>query len=712
PNKGSEVTITNFVGELINPSSLSCRNDGDNKFHFSGLPTGGISPYTYILSGIYKSSTLISNSNVTRTIYSTPITNLTLIKPFISGTSGHYNITWDMGGAYLQVTSADGQIAKVPCGPTNSAQREVPSLPVTFNGWGGDCSGTGVCELTMSHDMSVSADFSIPTDNQFIPTDRNLSSTFGACNAHTVNLSWKALRDDLGYNIARSDGDNIVTASLPPLDGPFQLGADRYKYYSDSTVTGGITYLYEVSVQLQRNFVSASSTIQVMYPEDSDECPGSDNDPTVQLRADPTEVYVGESAALIWSSTNSTYCVTTGDWPTSSRGIVGVTSANIGSQDGLDTGPLNTVKNYTYHIQCSNGISTSSLETANVNVSVNNSPLSVVCSVNPTEVGFYGGDVTFTARVSPYNGDEEYGWYFNNEFIGRTSTAVKPMSVHYKVTDDPPTMKAIDRNHPNRFAQVTCPNLTQTVVNMTCDISANPTSISTIQTSSITWGSTNAISCINPSGDRKQTSGSMQFTPVASNGSGWYRFDLNCTNPAADNNPCTSHVDVKVIATQAQGDARLWFDSQFRGQNTAPTTAEIVTKSAVTVPVGVPVAIKSFWNSGVIASCKGAKISGPSNTAMTSWVNQSLTNAGNNNSGPAFTLRGLTVGTYILGLDCKGIPIQDPGSPSQPAPAGADSAAAVNMALNTSQAPTYSIQDFKSLNQIRLIVTQSTIREY
>ncbi len=726
PNKGSEVTITNFVGELINPISLRCENAGDNVFHFSGLPTGGISPYTYILNGIYKSSTLISNSNVTRTIYSTPITNLTPTKPFISGTSGRYNITWDMGGAYLQVTSADGQIAKVPCGPTNSAQREVPSSPVTFNGWGGDCSGTGVCALTMSHDMSVSADFIIPTDNQSIPIDRNLSSTFGACNTHTVNLSWKALRDDLGYNIARSDGDNIVTASLPPHDGPFQQDADRYKYYSDSTVTGGITYLYEVSVQLPRNVVSASSTIQVMYPKDSDECPGSDNDPTVQLRADPTIVSVGSTSTLIWSSTNSTSCVTTGDWPNSYIGSVSTTSANIGSQGGLDTDPLNTARIYNYHIQCLKGGAKS--DVANATVEATTTPIiqmTLSCTANKTSVGYLGENVTFTATVNTAQHANEYSWYLGAggdgsqpTYIGTTSSNTINEIINYKAGDTPPLFTAVDIGPRNRSASSQCGAIPQTVVNMTCgiyadsnDIEGDLSPITTSQHSNIRWNSTDAISCINPSGNRKQTSGSMQFTPVASNGSGWYRFDLNCTNPAANNNPCTNHVDVKVIATEAQGDARLWFDSQFRGQNTAPTTAEIAKKSAVTVPVGVPVAIKSFWNSGVIASCKGAKISGPSNTAMTSWVNQSLTNAGGNNAGAAFTLRGLTVGTYILGLDCKGIPIQDPGSPSQPAPAGADSAAAVNMALNTSQAPTYSIQDFKSLNQIRLIVTKSTLRE-
>jgi hypothetical protein len=69
------------------------------------------------------------------------------------------------GGGSGSVASGDGTIACLPtCGHTYAdgtvvTLTAIPATGSSFGGWGGDCAGTGVCQLTMNSDKFVTANF-------------------------------------------------------------------------------------------------------------------------------------------------------------------------------------------------------------------------------------------------------------------------------------------------------------------------------------------------------------------------------------------------------------------------------------------------------------------------------------------------------------------------------------------------------------------------
>ena len=105
--------------------------------------------------------------------------------------------------------------------------------------------------------------------------------------------------------------------------------------------------------------------------------------PTLTLTATPSAVTQGGSSTLAWTTTNATSCVASGDW-SGSRSTSGTES----------TGALNTVKTYSYTLNCS-GPGGSTSQTATVAVSAMPPVPTVSISANPAQVGT-GGTSTLT----------------------------------------------------------------------------------------------------------------------------------------------------------------------------------------------------------------------------------------------------------------------------------------------------------------------------
>jgi len=83
-----------------------------------------------------------------------------------------------------------------------------PNAGTVFSGWGGACSGTGICTLTMTENHEVTASFNpstVATTSPIAPS--NLQAT--AASTHGIDLTWKDLSSgEDGFKIQRRDGPN------------------------------------------------------------------------------------------------------------------------------------------------------------------------------------------------------------------------------------------------------------------------------------------------------------------------------------------------------------------------------------------------------------------------------------------------------------------------------------------------------------------------
>ncbi len=64
-------------------------------------------------------------------------------------------------GARVQACSADVPVSSPPSQVTLTASGDPAQPNVTFQGWGGQCSGTGSCTVTMDRDIGVTAGFGL-----------------------------------------------------------------------------------------------------------------------------------------------------------------------------------------------------------------------------------------------------------------------------------------------------------------------------------------------------------------------------------------------------------------------------------------------------------------------------------------------------------------------------------------------------------------------
>ena len=129
------------------------------------------------------------------------------------------------------------------------------------------------------------------------PSDFNLNLGGGGSGSVTCNsvpLSWTASSNAEGYKILRG---------APRVDiSPYQPYTALNFY--DTSVSQNTTYLYQIEAY-NSDGTNRSNIINVSTPY----CP-----PTVNLSANPTSIYQGQSSTLTWSSAYATSCVASGGW--------------------------------------------------------------------------------------------------------------------------------------------------------------------------------------------------------------------------------------------------------------------------------------------------------------------------------------------------------------------------------------------------------------
>jgi hypothetical protein len=222
--------------------------------------------------------------------------------------------------------------------------------------------------------------------------------------------------------------------------------------------------------------------------------------PTVNLSASPSTVASGSSATLTWTSTNVTSCTASGGW-SGGKPINGSTSTG------------NLTSNQSYTLTCT-GPGGSAAQSATVTVST--PAPTVTLSAGPSAVTS-GSSSTLTWSAADATSCTASGsWSGGRPISGSQSTGALTADASYTLTCTGPGGSASQ----SATVSVSAPAPTIT-------ISANPSTIASGNTSTLTWASTNATSCSASDGwsGNKGLSGSVSTAALTAT----TVYTLSCT---------------------------------------------------------------------------------------------------------------------------------------------------------------------------------------
>lgn len=326
--------------------------------------------------------------------------------------------------------------------------------------------------------------------------------------------------------------------------------------------------------------------------------------PNVSLTATPSSIYVGRSATLNWSATNSpTSCTASGDW-------TGAKSAS-GSQS---TGNLNTVKTYYYTLTCQNAGGTGYAR--NVPVTVTNPPAPVVSlSVSPIATTVGGSaNLTWSATNSPTSCTASGDWTGAKSSSGTQSTGTLGSARTYTYTlvcsnaggsDSATTSVSVAASGPSSAPVVS--------------VSLASSTIGTGSSTTINWSATNSPTSCTASGSwsgGKSSSGSQGTGTM--NTAGTYTYSLSCTNSVGTSSDSAT---LTVLATPT---ISLSVSPSSINTGSSATIAWSVTNSPSSCTAG------GSWSGSKAAS--GSQSTGTMNTAGTYTYTLSCTNSGGTTS--------------------------------------------------------------------------------
>jgi hypothetical protein len=224
--------------------------------------------------------------------------------------------------------------------------------------------------------------------------------------------------------------------------------------------------------------------------------------PVVSISASPSSGYANIiNPTITWSATNSpTSCTATGDW-----------SGAKSSSGSQSQGVLSVAKTYTYTLTCSNVGGSSAPASASVIVT-SVAPISVSISASPTSMTLPTNStlLSWTTTGSPdsctsTNGSA--GWAGSKSTTSGSSQNMTGLSAGtYTYT--------ITCSKAGTSDSTSSVNVTVTLAPATASISASPNSIYTGQTTTLTWSSSNSISCVGTNfSTGNATSGSIVLSP-------------------------------------------------------------------------------------------------------------------------------------------------------------------------------------------------------
>jgi hypothetical protein len=243
--------------------------------------------------------------------------------------------------------------------------------------------------------------------------------------------------------------------------------------------------------------------------------------PTITLSASPTSVVKGSSSTITWSTTNAASCTASGDWSG--------TKATSGSQSVT---PPDAQSTYVLTCVGSGGVSAS--QNIKIPVTTSTSPLATVAiSVSPTSITSGNGATLTWSTTNATSCTASGGWSGTKATSGTLSVSPTANSTY--------TLTCSGANTTPVAQSVTVVVASSPLATVT--LSASPTSITSGNSSTITWSSTNATACTASgawSGTRA-TSGTTIASPTANS-----TYTLTCSG--ANTTPVANSISIAVTA--------------------------------------------------------------------------------------------------------------------------------------------------------------------
>ncbi len=300
-----------------------------------------------------------------------------------------------------------------------------------------------------------------------------------------------AAKFDIGDKVKTTSKLNIRSTAAGSRLGQQPLGAT-------GVVVGGPTISKESQVWWNVDYTNAPDgwAVETYLEEVISAPPPPPPAPMVTISASPVTIITGDTATLTWSSTNATSCTASGGWSG--------TKTISGSES------VSPTANTTYTLSCSgtggsvNGAATVTVTTPPASTKFKtgdsiqtNSGLNVRSGANGTLIG-----TQLTSALGTVVGGPTYGGGFHWWNIDYTATPDGWSVEDFLDKYTPPPVQ---------------PTLT---------LSANPISITSGQSATLTWSSTNATSCTASGGwaGTKAVSGTQSVTPTVST-----TYSLSCT---------------------------------------------------------------------------------------------------------------------------------------------------------------------------------------
>jgi hypothetical protein len=287
---------------------------------------------------------------------------------------------------------------------------------------------------------------------------------------------------------------------------------------SGSTTTGALTattsYTLTCSGAGGTTPAASTATVTVTPPTPA---------PTVTLTANPTNVASGGTSTLTWSSANATSCTASGGW-----------SGSEATSGSTATGALTATTTYT--LTCSGAGGTTPAAAA-ATVTVTPPAPTVRLTANPTSVASGGTSTLTWSSTNATSCTASGGWSGAKAASGSTTTSALTASMTY-------TLTCSGAGGTTPAAASTTVTVTSTPPAPTVNLTANPTSVASGGTSTLTWSSTNATSCTASAGwsGTKATSGSTTTGALTATTS----YTLTCSG-AGGTTPAAATATVTVI---------------------------------------------------------------------------------------------------------------------------------------------------------------------
>ena len=231
--------------------------------------------------------------------------------------------------------------------------------------------------------------------------------------------------------------------------------------------------------------------------------------PTLALSANPAAILQGNSSTLTWSSSNASSCAATGDW----------TGAKATSASE-STGALSSVRTYTYILSCT-GAGGSASQTATVAVGAVPAP-AVTISANPAQVAQGGTSNLTWSSTNAQSCTASGGWAGARAVAGTFTTPALTQTTTYTLTCS---------GQGGSGSGSTTVTVSPATPPPTLTLTATPNAVTQGGSSSLSWTTTNATSCV-ASGDwsgARNTSGTESTGALSTVRT--YSYTLNCSGP-------------------------------------------------------------------------------------------------------------------------------------------------------------------------------------